>query len=258
MNVELIIENLVNLRKKIGANLLDLEFKFEHNDTRAKMIEALENGGIELENLSELEIANDDTFIYHGRRVILHIRDVSMYHNDFNLPKYHLINCQKYQEMVSANRKGRYVIASRDNGLFDIKKITGNDVQLSQEKLELCKYCLNKIGSNILGRDKNMYIKRFFERYPKDYEFGNGHEDDKTAKTNVYADDWSIISLKKRTQVEFICQKCHKNFYNNKGMLDVHHKNGQKNDNRDENLIVLCRECHSMEPMHEHMKYLYS
>ncbi|EKL3062075.1 hypothetical protein PQ433_001752 [Campylobacter coli] len=28
--------------------------------------------------------------------------------------------------------------------------------------------------------------------------------------------------------------------------------NGQKNDNNSNNLMVLCKECHSKEPMHEH------
>ncbi|EAK0827020.1 HNH endonuclease [Campylobacter fetus] len=254
MDVELIIEELVNLRKKIGANLVGFEPEFERNNARAKMIEALENGGIELEDLSELKIADDDTFIYHGRRVILHIRDITMHPDRFNLPKYHLVNCDTYKKMRAIGRKERYVVASRDNGLFNIKRIAYNKLYESEEKLQLCKNCLRMIGKDILGNNEDMYIKRFFDRYPKDYEFGSGHKSDKTSKINTYTQDWSTISSQKRAQAKYICQKCYGDYSNDKNLLHVHHKNGQKNDNRDENLIVLCRRCHSMEPMHDHMR----
>jgi len=37
--------------------------------------------------------------------------------------------------------------------------------------------------------------------------------------------------------------------------LHVHHRNGQKNDNRDSNLAVMCVACHAEQPMRGHMKF---
>ncbi len=36
--------------------------------------------------------------------------------------------------------------------------------------------------------------------------------------------------------------------------LDTHHIDGQKNNNHENNLKVLCVKCHSEEPMHAHMR----
>lgn len=42
-----------------------------------------------------------------------------------------------------------------------------------------------------------------------------------------------------------------------KHLLDTHHINGVKTDNSDSNLRALCKECHSLEPKHEHMLVPY-
>ncbi|WP_230095550.1 HNH endonuclease [Campylobacter coli] len=132
----------------------------------------------------------------------------------------------------------------------------------SQErKLNVCMYCLRKLNwcniNQYSDKDRsiirnNFDLKDFFKKYPKNIIDPKNHFNDKIAPLNIYSNDWREISYNTRKKAQWKCQKCHKDFSQNKTQLDVHHINGQKNDNNSNNLMVLCKECHSKEPMHEH------
>ena len=46
---------------------------------------------------------------------------------------------------------------------------------------------------------------------------------------------------------------CKVNLSNDKRLLHVHHKNSEKSDNREKNLVAFCVECHSKQAGHEHI-----
>lgn len=65
-----------------------------------------------------------------------------------------------------------------------------------------------------------------------------------------YPIDWKAITTRLKQRANWTCQKCHRHADRGKGIqLAVHHINGNTQDNRDTNLIVLCRRCHLMEEL---------
>lgn len=79
-------------------------------------------------------------------------------------------------------------------------------------------------------------------------------ENDLTAPTNVYPDDWNEISRRLKEKYNYTCQECHRKFFDCKSLLHVHHKNGLKNDCRESNLEVLCYDCHQAKHNHKIMR----
>jgi 5-methylcytosine-specific restriction endonuclease McrA len=67
------------------------------------------------------------------------------------------------------------------------------------------------------------------------------------AKWN-YSPGWKRISRQAKEAAGYCCQKCGKHFPRPSKALHVHHRNEDRADDRDENLIVICSPCHT----HEH------
>ncbi|EAJ6225094.1 HNH endonuclease [Campylobacter coli] len=269
MNIESILKPIIDLRIKIGATLEHIDLSYIKNSISAEEIKLLETQGIDVE-INDIKVVSDGTFAYKNRRVLIYIRDVSPLYkeNDINstLPRYHLCHCNAYQTMLSNNRKHRYVVSSRDDGVFWLNFFgfqgdTMVKTKSQERKLNVCMYCLRKLNwcniNQYSGKDRsiirnNFDLKDFFKKYPKNIIDPKNHFNDKIAPLNIYSNDWREISYNTRKKAQWKCQKCHKDFSQNKTQLDVHHINGQKNDNNSNNLMVLCKECHSKEPMHEH------
>ena len=68
---------------------------------------------------------------------------------------------------------------------------------------------------------------------------------------NDYTPDWPNISATYRKKQHYICQNCGVDLNSERRLLHVHHKNRDKGDNREKNLIALCASCHKMQPYHE-------
>ena len=93
----------------------------------------------------------------------------------------------------------------------------------SEEKLHVCKHCLRKLnqqGYNFIY--ENFSIEEFFKVMNEDNSINFLYlpdENDLTAPTNIYPDNWKEISRRLKEKYNYTCQECHRNFSNCKSQL---------------------------------------
>jgi hypothetical protein len=218
-------------------------------------------------SVGEITVHSDGTLLYKGRRVLIHIRDVTNIGGGRkHEPKFHVSNCRTLVEMKSSGRFERYVAADGEDGNFHIRYDTG---PLKPTKLDVCQNCLDFLSwdgfSSEMSRSSrqsivsSFSIKRFFDQYPKSLHPHIPTHTASTAPINDYPLNWDEISSELKRQLRFRCQgeNCGVEVgLENKRFLHVHHKNGLKYDCRAENLLCLCIRCHAGQPHHNHIKEL--
>lgn len=223
-------------------------------------------GGIDI-HFNELTVLPDGTLAYKDTRVLLHIRDINVVSNDQERPKYHVYNCSTLVSMNASGRFDRYVISTTVDGVFSIRIINNNRPRPERAKLDVCKNCLNELHLNgfdsqkMKKKEKARFVadftpSKFFELYPQSLFTKKPVYDSDTAPSNVYTADWDQISTKMRSDAAWRCQLCKADLSaaNLHRYLQTHHKNGHRYDNRPENLIALCIECHAAQPNHHHIR----
>jgi 5-methylcytosine-specific restriction endonuclease McrA len=229
--------------------------------------ERLQQGGIDV-NFDEIRVLGDRTLEYKGHRVLLYIRDVADFSSreKQDMPKFHFIFCSTLKSMSQSSRFGRYVVANRTDGEFQVNLI-GQQDEPQFVRLNVCQNCLSEIRWKGFHSAQPRETKRlavadfslpeFFDKYPRDLVAVKPNHTSETAPLNVYPANWAEISDRARRNAFYKCGSCSVQIKRpDSKFLHVHHKNGQKNDCHPDNLEVLCIECHADEPMHGHMKAL--
>lgn len=258
---------LNGLRFDMGASLVR-DYK-GHRQIRLMdedAVRRLGREGIDIDDFSEVKVEHDGTLSYKGKRIVVYIRDVKQYSASQDLPKYHFAYCRTLETMQQRSRWGRYVVANRDDGSFFVNFVGSHSRDV---RLNVCQNCLAHVGWDgfefaMSWPTKNAIVKaftlaRFFEEFPKDLLSVLPTYTVDTAPVNDYSDDWGMISEKLKRDRRYKCEKCSRQFQGaNRRYVHVHHRDGQKNNNHESNLAVLCIECHADEPMHGHMKQLRS
>ena len=257
MKLDIDFQDLEKLVSNMGAS--PIEWK---SDVTIKAIESdwriqLETKGIDVA-IDDVSIESSGLIKYNGEQILLHIKEVSSFGQRDQLPKFHFYDCNTLKKMRSSGRFDRYVVTQRKDGTFLVDKKLNNYFYQRDCIIELhcCKNCLNWYNRNYQNSCtvNDFDIDRFFFFFSNTPIARKPIYTDLTAPTSGYTRDWNDVSLRMREKYRWICQKCYVNFNHNRSYLQVHHINGVKSDNKEGNLKVLCKYCHSQEPYHEHMR----
>ncbi len=211
--------------------------------------------------INEIEVLPDGTLEYEGQKIIVYIRDQKISYNGVQAEyKFHIAWCKTLEDMKEKGRYSRYVVSQREDGNFYVNLLNGNNVvkRDSLEPMKVCKNCLNRLNYNNYIANKNQVYEKFkiiefLEKYNTKISIRPKYND-RNAPLSVYSEDWNHTSFELRKRANWKCSKCGRDYTNDKKNLHVHHINGVLGDDSITNLIVLCKECHSKEAMHSHIK----
>ncbi|WP_290523680.1 HNH endonuclease [Alcanivorax sp.] len=246
--------------KQMGAD--ERDFSFE--------VSSREEMDIDIELERGVEVALDDLestgglLSYKGRQVLLYIPDHGSWvqsvidgKNQGN--RFHVGDCTKLDEMRQKGKFDRYTVTTDLSGVFRISGQSNVSSHIEHDaELKVCKLCLRML--NYRGYDTGPLAKKvifeefsisdFFATYSTQFRFLPKQLLD---RRSGYSDEWSEISRRYRESRSWICECCGINLAGNKNLLHCHHVSGNKRDNRDDNLMALCADCHSKQPDHEKM-----
>lgn len=209
----------------------------------------------------DIKVRPRGTLEYNGRTVVVYIRDQyrSSDSGPEQLNRIHIADCKTLRQMRQQGKYKRYVVTTRTDGMFIVNFLgvfgSGSREEGVERRLYVCINCLNSLnykGYRRFGGQKQKTIrdsfdlKEFFEMYSS--QITNIPTDtDTTAPRNDYTLDWDNVSQRCREQAGWRCSNCQDYLGEDgkKRFLHVHHVDGVKYNNSNDNLQVLCIICHA-------------
>lgn len=215
--------------------------------------------------LDELEIVSG-LLAFEGRQILLYIPDQGnrieevLSGNREGGKKFHVAHCTTLESMKNSGRFERYIATTDISGTFalsgfdtSMREITG------QGKLYVCQNCLNMLNYKQAKVKRCARIIRehfdlndFFEAFSSCFRFLPVRTKVEPGAA-IYAPNWREISDSLRESVKWNCEGCNINLASTRHLLHVHHIDGVKSNNSRSNLKVLCKACHRMAPLHDHI-----
>lgn len=224
---------------------------------------------LEISTLKEVQTffrgIKDDAILKSGDTpVVLYIKWSRMINPSSSisaLPRLHLVNCSKLKEMKSAGRINRYVATSETSGLYDL--LSGGSKIPFSRPLMVCQSCLTSIrrdypnaitNFSLSSPSNKINLEGWFSISSGAIQNSNLFSMPTLVSKGGYTDDWQKISYSKRENALWKCSSCRVDLSNRRELLDTHHIDGNPQNNSNSNLSVLCKICHSNQPMHQHMR----
>lgn len=250
---------LNDLREKMGADFIHDDFDPEW----ARIEVQLEESGIDVD-ISEIYTAEDSTFEYKGRKVLVYIRDQHKHVvDDGGGYKFHISHCSTYESMIKRNKQKRYVVTNRKDGLFLVNILENNAILEKETTLELhvCKNCLSNLK---LPKDRNAFnILEFFKKHSNTIKALPSHTEITAPINAIYPSNWMEIATNVKDLKKWKCEapECTSKhlFFKSDDLhkfLHLHHIDTDRTNNSIKNLMALCIQCHANQPGHQHMKAL--
>ena len=192
------------------------------------------------------------------------------------MKKLHLSYCKTLKEMDAQGRLERCRKHYSASGKYFV------DVREGEREVTLypCQNCLAKLGyrgfSMRKWKAKRMKFVREFNAKEAMEMLRFGIDEPETASGKLwrrferkasglkqaplpayYAGNWRTTSDAFKEEHDYQCAQCRVRLYGarERKLLHTHHVNGDKHDDdRPDNLRCLCKDCHSRQPNHAHMK----
>lgn len=203
---------------------------------------------------------------YDGHQVMLYIPDQgddieAVLSNGKLGRRIHVAECSTLELMRETGRFKRYDVINRVDGFFPVfgSSYRGGPNTEGEADLGVCKNCLKILNykgySTQSPQVKNQVFNSFsFEQFFEVYSsYFKSLPVNSKKHTSGYTPDWSSISAKLRSDLNYTCEQCGVYLKSEKRLLHTHHINGNKADNERDNLRVLCADCHKKQPHHDHI-----
>ena len=278
----------------INFNLLDKALKKMGGDLKHFPIEKIEsNDEIIIEKLKEgIEISYEDfdkietiagLFSWKNEHAFLYIHEPIATEEELletpsqSGPKFHLLKCSTILDMHKKNRSKRYKLIRATEGNFPCyprltnpdgtKNIHGkinynnkifSDLIVCQNCLSLLNYRNFRILSDFRKKRKfaRSFEKEKFFKYYNPFFFDQKYYNKDLKKDGNYTLDHALVRDKLLKKVSYCCQNkdCFVDLNDHPEWLHMHHINGQRGDNDETNLKILCILCHQKQPFHQKMR----
>lgn len=203
--------------------------------------------------------------MYKERQILLYIPDQGtnienvLRGDSVTGKKFHVSNCITLIEMRQNNRLERYIATTDTTGKFDVHGIDCHKKPMNgRASLYVCINCLKKLNykqakiKSFIEVRNNFNLSDFFNTYASCFSF-MPKRTTIDVNSSTYTTDWPGISRRIRADAQWVCQSCHIDLSKHHHLLQTHHLDGVKNNNKNSNLKALCINCHRMQPLHQHM-----
>ena len=265
---------LIQARESIGAPIANVKLSKAEPKPRTRVERELVDGGsVVITDAETNEISGKAGLLAIGEtQITLHIYLPHVGRDDLlsiNPPKpsYHFSdNCPTLEQMMRDGKYNRYVATHSPDGEFRVKPKDLETGKWEDEEIlssiPPCRNCLKDIDydgyANATRVQKtdiflNFSLDRFFEECRSIFRCLPLYTPETFPGPN-YTKDFAKISIDLRTRKGWQCECCGGNFSDMRGLLHTHHIDGNRGNNRPTNLLALCVECHSNQPLHGHMR----
>ncbi len=207
----------------------------------AKPYVPLQVADVNLSSIQNGEVEITDDGIFYVNPVTGSKHEVFLYKRNYNIaqygkPRFHVRNCEAIQEI------GRDQYRRANTGKVMVwDRSQGKDVEV--DELPLCGYCRSILIKE--GKLNYRTSDNFEEVLRQANEEASQHEDDTDFSGYIWK--WEKVSMAYRTHRDFTCERCGYKATSLLGRrdLDVHHRDGNKLHNTEDNFECLCVACHA-------------